>query len=88
VSPEFEWAMVEHPEWFGAEERDEEMEEGDQEMLEEEVIDMTEEEAVEQWQMMRAEMCEQPLLRQEVLEDSIRRCRLREPATHIYILIE
>ena len=42
-------------------------------MIEEEGIDMTEEEAVEQWQMMRAEMREQPLLRQEVLEDSIRR---------------
>ena len=37
VSQEYEWAMVEHPEWFGEEERDEDtVEEGDIEMTEEE----------------------------------------------------
>ena len=60
VSQEYEWAMVEHPEWFGGEERDEdEEEEGD--------IEMTEEEGIAHWQMMRAEMREQ--VRQEVLEE-------------------
>ena len=61
VSQEYEWAMVEHPEWFGGEERDEdEEEEGD--------IEMTEEEGIAHWQMMRAEMREQVQVRQEVLE--------------------
>ena len=37
VSQEYEWAMVDHPEWFGEEERDEDtVEEGDIEMTEEE----------------------------------------------------
>ena len=62
VSQEYEWVMVEHPEWFGGEERDEneeEEEEGD--------IEMTEEEGIAHWQMMRAEMREE--VRQEVLAE-------------------
>ena len=59
VSQEYEWAMVEHPEWFGGEERDEDEEEEGE-------IEMTEEEGIAHWQMMRAEMREQ--VRQEVLE--------------------
>ena len=65
VSQEFEWAMVEHPEWFGMEERDEENEMEEEE--EEEDIQMTEEEEMAHWQMMRAQMREE--VRQEVLAE-------------------
>ena len=62
VSQEYEWAMVEHPEWFGDEERDE-----DEEEEEEGDIEMTEEEGIAHWQMMRAEMREE--VREEVLAE-------------------
>ena len=65
VSQEYEWAMVEHPEWFGMEERDEQNE--IQEEEEEEDIEMTEEEGIAHWQMMRAQMREE--VRQEVLKE-------------------
>ena len=68
VSQEYEWAMVEHPEWFGDEERDEDEEEEEEEEGEgEENIEMTEEEGIAHWQMMRAEMREE--VREEVLAE-------------------
>ena len=60
VSQEYEWAMVEHPEWFGMEERDEDEAEEEEE---EEDIEMTEEEGIAHWQMMRAEMRTLPKVR-------------------------
>ena len=60
VSQEYEWAMVEHPEWFGDEERDEDEEMEEEEEGEgEENIEMTEEEGIAHWQMMRAQMREE-----------------------------